>query len=1416
LAEIEYIQNLVSYVPTVLARRLVDHPEPLEAPFAERFQAAVLFADITGFTALTEQLASQGPDGAEAISRILNDYFSQLIETIHIYGGDVVKFAGDALLAIWKDAEPNELALHAASCALTIQQKLHNYSPAEGVSLTLRIGLGQGELAAAHVGGMMRRWEFVITGDPVTQASLSELKAEPGQVVVSNEIQVHLANIARVERDVLVSLDAPTPLTSPRFEPQNGGNEGGGGQGSQFDLSALGAAVDALRTYIPGAILNRLAAGQASWMAELRRVTVLFINLPEFGQAATVAPAPDVQAGRLFGAQMVMRTLQETIYRYEGSVNKISVDEKGVTLLAAFGLPPVAHEDDGARGVLAAMEVVERMKTLGLGCHVGITSGRVFCGAIGNATRREYTIVGQVVNLAARLVATAIRMKRDDVSILCDKSTWEAARVRVGFETLEPVSVKGIEQPVAIFRPLQRLNTSNRSVSRFVGRLPERAMLAEGFESLRSGQGSVVIIEGEAGIGKSRLVEDLLQNATRENLMLLVGAGDSIEKSASYHAWRPVFRQLFNLENVMDGMEAGHQGMVALTVAQSEAVLAEFRARLPDMVQWAPLLSSVLPIDVPDNELTQHIRGEARALDTQRLLVALLEQAANAAPLLLVIEDAHWLDSASWALVRSVAEQLPQVYLLVATRPLGEVPPPDYTRLLEITTTRVLKLQPLPMEDAFALVCQRLGTRTLPQPVRDLIAEKAEGHPFFSEELAYALRDSGLLRIENGESKLNASVEELNALIPNTIEGVITSRIDRLTSQQQLTLKVASVIGRVFAMRVLHDIHPIDTDRPLLQEHLQRLEQLDLTPLDTPAPDTSYIFKHIITQEVAYNLMLFTQRQQLHRTVAEWYETTYAEDLSPYYPLLAHHYSQAEDKNKTIEYMVKSAEQALLQFANQEAISFMTETLKLAGEEPLHTPEARLQRAKWELMLGQAYLGLGNLPKTKEHLYISLELLGRPMPSTRLQTVVVLLKQLGQQILRLLFPRLIVGPGGRNAPAPEENERLLGAFHVHEHLFEIFYFASDRIHIIASALQMLNLAERIAPFPGRSSALIGMSLIAGVAGVKGLSTRYRERAIIDARDYGSLPEQNWVKLIDNLTKLGEGTSPEIQQAFVELEEFYDKLGNRRRFGEARVLHALSYYYQGNYQRNLELAAEFSRRLQRTNEMQQKVWGLQAQSRSLVVMGRNAEATILLEQAKAFLEQSIDQASEMIVTGLSARAYWQAGDPAKARLNAERGAWIILNASPTNFSAQIGYDGVANVLVSSLEMESQAGKPLDKNLLDLAQKVIKTSRRFSRSFPINLASTCRWEGILFWLAGKHAAARKSWQKGLASAIACRHDYDVALLCYELGRHAPDGPSMSLRASPERAEYLQRAKTIFERIGAVYNLEQLNKLTMDRNL
>jgi predicted ATPase/class 3 adenylate cyclase len=956
-----FIKTLASYVPGLIIHRLAANPTPITAPISEHFSAAVLFADISGFTALTEHLAQQGPAGAEVLTRELNTYFGRLIDLITLHSGDVIKFAGDALTAVW----PVAIAAHrdalslaaqqAAACALAIQAALQDYQTRDGHRLAVRMGLGAGNITLMHVGGVYGRWELVITGSPLSQVSQAEAHAQPSEVIVSPEawalLQSHCIGQPLVDDYVRLEAMEPKP-DQPVVRSQ-----------------ALPAEVEtAIRAYIPGAILARLAAGQSGWLAELRRVTVLFINLPDLTYSTS-----------LDQAQAVMQALQTALYRYEGSLNRIGVDDKGPMLLAALGLPPLAHEDDAVRGVQAALAMQAALRDLGWRCAIGITTGRAFCGSVGNATRREYTMMGDMVNLAARLMQAASAESRGlrtepqesftqpsalspQSSILCDEATYQAAQSQLAFESLPPIKVKGKAQLIPIYHPsaisaFPAQTGTAKPQTQMVGRTVERMILADELQKLQRGHSGVVIIEGEAGIGKSRLVAEALTQAQAMSLPCLLGAGDAIEKSSPYHAWQPIFRDLLGSAEGLD----------------TQAAYQAFQARLailsPALAEQTPLLSAVLPFEFPDNDLTRPWQGQIRAARTRALLAQILARTYTAAPLLLVLEDAHWLDSASWALLAEVRHAVQPLLLLLALRPPGAVQAAttaeslttEYQQLLADPGTQMLMLSALPAEDTLNLVCLQLGVTVLPKVVANFIQEKAEGHPFFSIELALALRDAGLIELVDGQCRLAAGITDLHSLaFPDTLQGVITSRIDRLTPQQQLALKVASVIGRVFAFRILREVHPIEADKPALPVYFETLERLDLTPLERPEPELTYIFKHIITQEVAYNLMAFSQRRQLHQAVAEWYERAHSGELAPFFPILAHHWRMvAEDQradpaivSKAIEYLHKAGEQAVHRSANVEAISHLSVALELLAT-MAEAPGRDRQELRLQLALSQ-------------------------------------------------------------------------------------------------------------------------------------------------------------------------------------------------------------------------------------------------------------------------------------------------------------------------------------------------------------------------------------------------------------------------------------------------------------------------------
>ncbi|MBN1889682.1 MAG: tetratricopeptide repeat protein [Thermoflexales bacterium] len=941
MSDSSLLATLASYVPAMVVRRLAVNPAPLTVPRGDRFPAAVLFADISGFTSLAEHLDQRDTAGVEELTYILNSYFGQFIDLVAALGGDVIKFAGDAALVLWPaqrvQAAPAQVDLaspplpeavrRAAQCGLALQMILNNYEVIKGVHMSMRIGIGTGEVIAASVGGMLGRWEFMVAGDPLTQIGVVTPQAQPGDVVLSPEAYQLIA-----EQCIGQALPAgglrledvrdPLPLRPPA------------------PLALAPGMETALMSYIPGAILTRLTAQQIGWLAELRLVTVVFLNVTGVGF-------------NLDQLHAVMRALQEVLYRYEGSVNQFIMDDKGINMIAALGLPPLTHEDDTIRGTQVALGMHARLQELGLACAIGVASGRVFCGERGNTRRREYAMIGDTVNLAARLMQAAKDLAGSEnlnptPAVLCDTATYHAAQAKLDLEVLPPIAIKGKSGLVAIYRPRgekrapsisskDRLAANTRQI---VNRAAERTILAESLQKLARGVSSLIIIEGEAGIGKSLLISDLRRQAEAMQIGIFAGAGDAVERSTAYHAWRSIFNQVFDL-SVMADPAAQRQHFLDLIDCNSE------------LRRLAPLLNPVLPFSLPDNDLSVQMTGQVRADNVRKLLIKLLQESVSRSPKLIILEDAHWLDPSSWALTLAVSQRVHPLLLIIAARPMpsSTSPPAEYIQLLQTSgpqsnrfVSRPLhhvRLSPLSLEETTSLVSQYLDVSSLPEQVAELIYQKSEGNPFFSEELAYALQDSGYIKISTKPMfdsagrrmcQLMPGVDLKTVSLPGTVQGLITSRIDRLTPSQQFTLKVASVIGQVFSYRTLYDIYPLEADKSQIKDSLDALEQLDLTQLQAVDPEEIYSFKHTLVREAIYSMMLFAQRRQLHQAVAEWYEHVYTHDLSPYYPLLAQHYHLAENVKLERHYAKLAGQQAAARFANAEALLYLERALDLTAE----------------------------------------------------------------------------------------------------------------------------------------------------------------------------------------------------------------------------------------------------------------------------------------------------------------------------------------------------------------------------------------------------------------------------------------------------------------------------------------------------
>lgn len=823
---------------------------------------ATLFADVSGFTVLTTQLGHQGVEGAEQLTGILNLYYGRLVDLIGDHGGEPVQFFGDALLAFWPSLNSSlaDVTLRAACCGLAIQRELDGYLAGDDIDLSLHIAIGAGRAVAAAIGGSEGRWHFVLAGDPVQQIAAAESQAATGEVVLSHQawtlVESAATGTVRSQGCVRIeSVDDP-PQREPAAQPE-----------ISDEVRVL------LRPYVPDAVLVRTDAGLGEWLGELRLVTAMFINLLDFDQSS-----PDA----LNTVHVLVEAVQSVLSRYAGVLRNVSVGDKGSVLIAVFGTPPQTHEDDAARCTQVALEIRTALAALGHRSAIGIATGRVFCGPVGSVRGRDYTVIGHAMNLAARLMGQA------GDGILVDDATVLAAGDRVVFQSLPEIVVKGLDDPIAVYRPIRvKRPGTHDDWSDLVGRPVEQERLRAVVTALAEhGTGGVVVIEGDAGIGKSSLIAQIRRQAEDRGVPVLQGSGDPIDSGTPYHAWRDVLARLLDLPAFADA------NLRKMRVAELLG---------PEVEDMGPLLNAVLPLGLPENEPTRLLEGQSRAEMTRELVVRAIQRSSSGRPQVLLLEDSHWFDDASWELASAVIQRLPEVLVVFGTRPPIDAAETRAAHLSEVLPLHHLVLAELSRTETAELVARRLGVTSIPDEVEQLIFEKAEGHPLFAEELAYTLRDRKLIVIDNGECRLHPDVD-LGALeLPGTLQGIITSRMDQMTPQQQLTLKVASVVGTTFTLDLLHDIHPVPGERDALQSMLESMVNASLIMPAPAGTDNEWTFRHVLTRDATYELLLFAQRRELHAKVAGWYEGQ--QDRTPHFGVLAHHWESAGDIAKAVEYL---------------------------------------------------------------------------------------------------------------------------------------------------------------------------------------------------------------------------------------------------------------------------------------------------------------------------------------------------------------------------------------------------------------------------------------------------------------------------------------------------------------------------------
>ncbi|HXV84371.1 MAG TPA: adenylate/guanylate cyclase domain-containing protein [Candidatus Binatia bacterium] len=669
--------------------------------------------------------------------------------------------------------------------------------------------------------------------------------------------------------------------------------------------------------YTPKYLAEKILTSKSALEGERKQVTVLFADMK--GSMELLADRDPEEARRLLDP--IIGHMMEAVHRYEGTVNQVMGDG----IMALFGAP-LAHEDHAVRACYAALkmqdyvksyaEEVQRREGIPIQIRVGLNSGEVVVRSVGSDLKMDYTAVGQTTNLAARMEQMAM-----PGSVLITADTLRLTEGFVQVRSLGPVNVKGMSEPVDVHNitgagPVRsRLQAAAaRGLTRFVGRDAELDTLRQTLEKANSGQGQVVALVGEPGVGKSRLFWEFTHSRRTASCLILESSSVSYGKATAYLPIIDLLKEYFGLEERDEARKI------------REKVTGKLLTLDETLKPTLPAFLALFDVAVED-EQWKNLDPPERRRRTLDAIKRLLLRESQIQPLLLVVEDLHWIDSETQAFLESLIESLPttRILLLVNYRP-------EYQHAWGSKTYySQLRIDPLPPESAGELLGAVLGNDVALQPLKELLIERTEGNPFFLEESVRTLVETGVLVGERGNYSLARPIESTQ--VPATVQAVLAARIDRLSPEEKRLLQTAAVIGKDVPFALLQAIS--DQPEEELRRCLARLQTAEFLYETSLFPDLEYTFKHALTHEVTHGSVLQERRRALHAQIVEAMEKLYPDRATEYVELLAHHASRGKQWEKAARYLHQAGRKAAGRSAHKEAASYFEQALKALG----HLPE---------------------------------------------------------------------------------------------------------------------------------------------------------------------------------------------------------------------------------------------------------------------------------------------------------------------------------------------------------------------------------------------------------------------------------------------------------------------------------------------
>lgn len=1390
----ENIFSIIPYIHHGILQKLLHQPDNTDFYKIQPVRGAVIFFDIAGFTRLTMSLTSRGTAGTEILQELLEQYYTGLINELRKKGGIEYQFAGDSILAGIASSEEKsdeQGAWEAACCALEILENIETSYEIQNETFTIqtKIGLAYGNFFEILLGTEESFIVPAIVGRASREATSAERYAKGGEVIVSSRLWDLLPeeksgekrgafyHLKEVKRTVVDS-DYDYTLSSKNLNR---------------DLLLRCA------KFVAPSLYAKVTTGKAEFFGEFREVTSLFIRINGIDYLS------DVNKG-VANINSFFTFTQQLCLSLRGHLSQVDFSDKGDVIIAFFGAP-IAQEGKEIMACQMALQLIEALPKFPFidSLQVGISTGKNYCGNLGSKLRKGYSVIGESMNFAARLMTF-----REDNVIFMDEKTAEKTKELVDLLPVKDVLFKGIEKPASFFQVKgKKENKENKKQTysnRLIGRKYELEELNSCMNSAMSGNGNIVLLLGEAGLGKTRIIYEFMNRL--EGCQKLVGRSYMYEQSTSFHPWKEILSASFNIEKSQPDV---------VNVNKIRAALSSQEDLNP---AWAVLLGTYLGLAIEEDQFTKELEPKQKHERLFQILLSFLEKSSYETPLVLVFEDVHWIDDISLDLVRYISQRLDKtkIMLLLSSRPSESIE----AAMSEIKKSYIL-ISELEENEAEELLKDQLALKKESAALTDMILHRARGNPFYIESIVFNLKEQGII-VKEDDNNYRLTVDNVdNLTIPHSLYDVVLSRIDKLSEVEQTILKTAAVVGRLFLWETIHYVLKNDFSTDVIRQSLDSLESLEFTPVESLNPK-SYIFKHAVIREVAYETLLVKTRIRLHNGVASIMENKFKDNLNESADILAYHFLQGENYEKGFEYTLVAARRAANQFANKHAIHHYNKAIELLKTKLSSSDDFLLYQVNRELarvhlqagnyddsiqllmealkfythaedlseihsFIGRAYQEKGDMAQAIEELETSLRLLKGRVPKHSVTVILSLLSQ--------ILKRGVPGGPRKSAKLPtEKEERYKKQIDTLHTLGKIYYFG-DVEKLAWAGFFIANIADKFKD-PYFKSLSYGMytSILVGM-GLRKKAHKFGELAVAEGKRSDNPLAKPIAFVRMGIYHLFVNDTKEVPVIIHQAATEFRNVGEMWELQTCLMLEATSYFLSGRLQEAEPLYLEMGELAKQLNALQHQGWSLAwgPFCRYLLSGANTEEIKKQIREGYQFSKKAGDIANQAVALMHLANIAVREGDieaAAKLALETKNAIWDFKVVIPF---VQCSLTDAAEAALFAVE--NGATSVSKTILLNVAKKCANRVILYGRIYPYLKGPGLRVKARYFAATGRKSKARRLFKHSIELMLKTPNLWETGVAFYDAGKFLND------------QEYLGKAKQIFQSCGLQAEINRFNR-------